>query len=141
MTQSHFKTFQKVFKTFFANMVETLLEKLPHPQNKFNVDSLNRFYKNLDITTKFQLKPTTEDAVLNLLRNIEISKATGIDKLPERCLKDGVLALAKPMSQIRRLSIKLGIFPDPCKLAKLKLPFIKDSRMDPQIIDQIRPCF
>ena len=87
------------------------------------------------------MKLTTEDAVLNLLRNIEIYKAACIDNLPGRCLKNGAAALAKPISKICNLSIKLGIFPDPCKLAKLKLPFKKGSRMEPPIIDQTRYCF
>ena len=41
------------------------------------------------------MKPTTEDIVLKLLKNIEISKAAGIDNLPGRFLMDGAVILAK----------------------------------------------
>ena len=77
------------------------------------------------------MKPTTKDIILKLLKNIGISKAAGDDNLPERCLQDGTVILAKPVTEICNLSIKSDIFPDPCKLAKLKPIFKKGSRMDP----------
>ena len=99
-------------------MAKTLLQKLPPHPNKNGIDSVKKIYKNLNITTKFQLKPTTEDIVLELLKNIDISEAAGVDNLPGRFLKDGAVVLAKPVTEICNLSIKSKIFPDPCKLAK-----------------------
>ena len=110
-------------------MAKTLLQKLQPPLNKYGIDSVKHFYKDLNITTKFQLKPTTEDTVLKLLKNIHISKAAGIDNLPGRSLKDSTVILAKPVTEIY-ISIKLRIFADPCKLAKLKPIFKKGSRMN-----------
>ena len=77
------------------------------------------------------MKPTTEDAVLKPLKNIDISKAPGVDNLPGRFLKDGAVILAKPVTERCNLSIKSKNFPNPCKLAKLKPIFKKGSRMDP----------
>ena len=125
------KSISDVFQTFFTNMAKTLLQKLPPSPSKYGIDSVKKFYKNLNITTKFQLKPTTEDIVLKLLKNIDISKAAGVDNLPGRFLKDGAVILAKPVTEICNLSIKLKIFPDLYKLAKLKPIFKKGSRMDP----------
>ena len=76
------------------------------------------------------MKPTTENIVLKLLQNIDISKAAGADNLRGRFLKDDAVILAKPATEICSFSIKLKIFPDPCKLAKLKSVFKKGSRMD-----------
>ena len=42
-------------------MAKTLLQKLPPPSNKYAIDSVNIFYKDLKITSKFQLKSTTDD--------------------------------------------------------------------------------
>ena len=70
------------------------------------------------------MKTINEDIVLKLLKNIDISKAAGIDNLPGRFLKDGAVILAKPVTEICNLSIKSRIFRDPCKLTKLK-PIIK----------------
>ena len=94
------KSISKVFQTFFTNMAKTLLQKLPPPPNKYGIDSVKSFYKNLNITTKFQLKPTTEDIVLKLLKNIDFSKAAGSDNLLGRFLKDGAVILAKPVTEI-----------------------------------------
>ena len=54
-----------------------------------------------------QLKPTTEDIALKLLKGIDIFKAAGVDNLPGTFLKDGVVILAKPITEICNLSIKL----------------------------------
>ena len=119
------KSISKVFQRFFTNMAKTLLQKLPPPPNKYGIDSVKTFYKNLNITTKFQLKPTTEDIVLKLLKNIDISKAAGVNNLPGRFLKHDAIILAKTITEICNLSIKSKIFFDPCKLAKLKPIFKK----------------
>ena len=37
------KLIPEVFQTFFANMVEILLQKLPPPPNKYCIDSVNFF--------------------------------------------------------------------------------------------------
>ena len=110
-------------------MAETLLQKLPPSRNKYGIHSINKFYKDLYITTKFQLKQTTEDVILELSKIIEISMAAGIDNVPGRFLKDGAVILAKPVTKIC-FDIKSGIFPDPCKLTKLKSLFKEDSKMD-----------
>ena len=125
------KSISDVFQTFFTNMAKTLLQKLSPSPNKYGIDSGKIFYKNLNITTKLQLKPTTEDIALKLLKNIDISKAACVDNLPEKFLKDGGVILAKPVTEICNLSIKLKTFPDQYKLAKLKPIFKKGSRMDP----------
>ena len=111
-------------------MAKTLLQKLPPPPNKYGIDSVKNFYKNLNITTKLQVKPTTENIFLKLLKNIGISKTAGVDNPPGRFLKDSAVILGKPVTEICNLSIKSKIFPDPCKLAKLKPIFKKGSRMD-----------
>ena len=43
-----------------------------------------KIYKDLNITTKFHLKPTTEDIALKLLKKFDFSKGAGVDNLPGR---------------------------------------------------------
>ena len=50
----------------------------------------------------------------------KVSKATGLDSLSGRFLKDGAKVLAKPITDLCNLSVTSGKFPDSCKLAKLK---------------------
>ena len=63
-------------------MSETLQQKLLPTPNKYGTGSVKRFYKDLDITKKFRLNPTSKDNVLKLLKNIAISKAASIDNFP-----------------------------------------------------------
>ena len=111
-------------------MAKLLLQKVPSPPNKHGIDSVQNFYKDLHITTKYHLKPATEDIVLKLLKNIDISKTAGIDNLHRRFSKDGAVILAKPVTEKCSLCIKSGIFPDLFKLAKLKPIFKKRSRIN-----------
>ena len=61
-----------------------------------------------------------------ILRSTNIRKAAGIDDLSGRFMKDGSRILSKPISELCNFSIKLGSFPDPCKIAKLK-PLLKNG--------------
>ena len=61
------------------------------------------------------------------MTNIESSKATGVDKLSGRFLKDGANILAKLISALYNLSISQGVFPSAFKVAKLK-PIFKKKR-------------
>ena len=77
------------------------------------------------------LQNKVSPATLNALKDDKvINKVAVIDNLPGRFLKDVAVILAKPISKIFNLSIKSAVFPDPCKLAKLKPLFKKSSRMD-----------
>ena len=64
------------------------------------------------------------------MRNIEILKSSGIDKPPGRFLKDGTEVLSKAISEICKLSISLIILPNACKVAKHKLSFKKDKKIN-----------
>ena len=52
------------------------------------------------MTTKFDLLLTEKDYVLKVLRDINTSKAAGIDRLPVRFLKDGTDVLANLVTDI-----------------------------------------
>ena len=52
------------------------------------------------MTTKLDLLLTEKDYVLKVLRDINTSKAAGIDRLPVRFLKDGTDVLANLVTDI-----------------------------------------
>ena len=52
------------------------------------------------MTTKFDLLLTEKDYVLKVLRDINTSKAAGIDRLPVRFLEDGTDVLANLVTDI-----------------------------------------
>ena len=74
---------------------------------------------------------TTELYIEKILRSTNVCKATGIDDVSGRFLKDGSRVLSKPVSELCNLSIKLGNFPDSCKIVKSKPLFKKGSKTNP----------
>ena len=65
------------------------------------------------------------------MTNIQSYKAAGVDKLSGRFLKDGANILAKPISTLCNLSISQRVFPNACKVVKLKPIFKKGKKTDP----------
>ena len=81
---------------------------------------------------KLQFTPICTETTIKILRNIETSKAAGIDKISGKFLKDGASVLATPITQICNLSIALSSFPKDCKSAKLKPLYKKGCKTDPK---------
>ena len=65
------------------------------------------------------------------MTNIESSKSAGVDKLTGRFLKDDTNILVKHISAVLNLSISQGVFPNACKVAKLRPIFKKEKKTDP----------
>ena len=72
------------------------------------------------ILDDFCLDNTSEEIVMEIMKNTESSEAAGVDRLSGRFLKDGANILAKPISGLCNLSISQGVFPNACKVVKLK---------------------
>ena len=79
----------KVFKDFFSNLAESLLEKLPDPWNNYSLESVFLYFLNFVISEVFHIKSTSGEKVFKIMENSKISKATSLDKLPGRFLKHG----------------------------------------------------
>ena len=88
------------FSAYFSNLAENLASKLPNPSSKYGVLSVAQYYSHLELTKKFDLLSIEKDYLLKVLRNINTSKAGGIDRLPRRFVKDGANVLAKPIIDI-----------------------------------------
>ena len=104
------------------------LLKLP---NWYTIKFVSDYYGKLSLSENFKLDSVTEGYVFNILKNIEDTKAAGIDQISGKFLKDGAQILAKPISELCNLSMALGSFPDACKIAKVKPLFKKGSKADP----------
>ena len=122
-----------IFKSFFANLAMNLVSKLPPASNRFSKDVIHLFYKNQNIKeNSFHFSEVTEDSIFKQLISINSNKAAGMDNISGKFLKEGAKFLALPLSQICNLSIKLSVFPNECKLAKLKPLYKKGSRTVPK---------
>ena len=107
------------------------MKKLPTPPNIYTFNSVIQYYRHFIQTDAFHLTYTTEIDIEKILRGTNVCKAAGIDDLSGRFLKDGSLVLSKHRSELYNFSIKLGSFPNSCKIAKLKPLFKKGSKINP----------
>ena len=124
------RSISKVFKNLFSSSAKSLLVKLPNPPDKYNLESVINYYSSFTIADDFSLNKTSENKVLKIILKIEISKAAGIDKLSGRFLRDAAEILSRTISEIWNLSISRGVFPDACKIAKLKPIYKKGKKTD-----------
>ena len=127
------KTNAETFMIFFSNLAKNLVNKLPIAPNRFGLDTVKNYYEKLNLEGKdFSFSNVTEDTVSKLLNNINPSKASGLDNLAGKFLKEGASVLKCPITQICNLSISHSVFPDKCKHAKLKPLFKKGITTDPK---------
>ena len=62
------KTNCEIFKDFFANLATNLVNNLPIPTNVLGIESINRYYANLNLQNQnFSLHSTTRDVIRNYL--------------------------------------------------------------------------
>ena len=71
-------------------------------------------------------------AVLKLLEEMNPSKSAEIDSLAGMFLNNGAPVLAAPISDLCNLSISLFLFPDECKIAKVKPLYKKEAKIKPK---------
>ena len=111
--------------------MENLVTMLPKPTNKYSINSVIKYYEHMIIGDYFHLASVSENSVQTIFKATQVSKASGIDNLSGRFLKDEAKVLPKPISDLCNLSITSGKFPDPCKVAKLKPLYKKGSVTEP----------
>ena len=124
------KSNAEIFEDFFSNLASDLVKKLKPSSHR--LDEVRKYYQHMNLSDSFSLFPTSSENVIKLLEEINPSKATGLDNIAGRFLKDGATAFAEPLSELCNLSILQSKFPDGCKQAKLKPLFKKGSKDDPK---------
>ena len=79
------------FKEFFCNLASDLVAKLPPPSKRFGLNTVRSYYQDILslLPSKFKFSNVTEDHVLQLLKDMNVDKAAGIDNLSGKFLKDG----------------------------------------------------
>ena len=86
---------------------------------------LNQYYTST-LESKLRI-PLIQKKILRLTN---VRKAAGRDDLSGHFLKDSTRVLSKPICELWNLPIKLGSFPDSCKIEKLKPLFKNESKTD-----------
>ena len=114
-------TVSNLFNEYFTNI-----------QDKFDMSGAvdySRSAFSLSVRqTKFSIPPITIEEVSGSLKQLNPSKATGIDGLPAHFLKFPANMISNTVTTICNLSISTGIFPALWKKAKL-IPIYKSGEM------------
>ena len=127
------KTNAEIFKDFYSNLANNLVKKLQTPPNKYGKTAVNNYYKKLNLKGKnFSFAPVAPATILKLLKQLNPAKSAGIDNLTGKFLKEGAPVLASPITDLVNLSISLSLFPDDCKIAKLKPLYKKEAKTKPK---------
>ena len=116
------------FKDIYSDFTGNLVRKLPVALNKFNYNSTKQYYMTIEKSClNFELCNATLESIKKILTSLDASKGFGLDGISSKLMKDGPEVLALPQCNLVNLSIKESLFPDQCKIAKLKPLFKKGS--------------
>ena len=115
----------------FNNHFVTIGSKLASNISTSGSDNYLKYLSNTD--KQFQLCPITRDKVFSLLNK---SKATGLDMISARLIRECADLIWIPICNIFNQSISLGIFPDDWKCARVTPLFKAGDRND---VNNYRP--
>ena len=119
------------FNAFISNIAHKLVKNLPVSTGMFGMDFVTYYYKRLNVTNNsFKLKHVNVEQVTAILSGMNSNKATGLDNLPARFIKDGASVIAGPMTHIINLSLGVGRVPVDMKLARVVPLHKKNSKTE-----------
>ena len=117
------------FNDFFTYNAASLVNKLPACSGQFGQSHVVEFYRNKHVTEyMFSLANVTVGQVSKILHSMSSSKATCLDEIPAKYLKDGSSVISKLLTHIINLSITTGSIPDDLKMARI-VPLYKKNRL------------
>ena len=118
---------------FFTTIASKLVHNLPTSTNKFGVDGnlFKNFYREKGIQPgALKLTKVNTDFVSQELSSLNSQKATGLDGIAPKFLKDSASIISPVVTHIINLSIATGKVPDELKLAKVTPLYKKNDKLD-----------
>ena len=120
------------FFNFFASVAEKLVNKLPKRPIHFAKQFLKNYYQKKGVVeNSFHFSTVSEEEIENLLNGLTASKATRMDSLPARFLKDVSVVIACPLSHSKNLSLHSSQIPEDMKNARVVPLYKKQSTTEP----------
>ena len=112
------------FNNHFATIGPKLASEIPSQCNNSHLEYLT------NTNERFQFRPTTTNQVLSLLNKLNKSKATGLDKISARFVRECADLICIPLCHMFNQSLSLGIFPEDWKCARVTPLFKQGNRDD-----------
>ena len=97
------------FEDYYSNLTGKRFKKLRRPPKKFTLNAVFQHCKGIIQNDSFNLATVSENTVLTILKNNNVSKVAGLDNLSGRFImsdvfmfltSDGAEVLAKPMTDL-----------------------------------------
>ena len=105
----NFEDSSNAFKKIFENLANDLILKVPKASNLYTLGK-TLYYNSLGLSrNSFKFSQISEEDMRKYLINLSPNKASGIDNLSGKFLKDGADVLALPINQLCDLSISIYI--------------------------------
>lgn len=124
-------TVAEKFNSFYTTVASKLVERLPESVNKFGKSFVNSFYRNKGVMpNSYSFSVVSENKVLGYLNRLSTNKATGLDGIPSRFVRDGASIIACPLSHVINLSLIQGTVPDDLKSARVVPLFKKNDKTE-----------
>ena len=114
----------EILNDHFTHIGTNLASSIPDSENSF------QSYIN-PVNSTFSLKPTSVNVILKHLGKLPIHKATGLDNISGRLLKEAAPVISASLTIIINRSIETGLFPSAWKTAKVFPLFKANDRSDP----------
>ena len=121
-----------IFIEYYTNIVEHATGippvNIPSPENGDLIDTILCHYEshpsilsiqNMDLNSTFKLPLANEKDIENIIKNLDTSKAMGIDNIPARLVKQSADVIYRPLTKILNKSIDKDNFPDPMQIGKI----------------------
>ena len=116
-----------IFNRFFVSCAEDL-----RSTHRSSARSFFKWLPQIDRPGKFKLRKITVSEVRKALKELKSKKATGVDGIPSRLLKNGSDAMASPLSVIFNLTIQQNVIPAEWKKAKVTPLHKSGTKDDPR---------
>lgn len=103
---------------FFTLIVKTIYDDLSQRSFEISCQRQQSPLQNTEVTfTNENFEPSLVrlNVVYNLLRKLKVNKATGLDNIPARSLKDGATVTSECLTHIINLLFSSGVVPDDWK--------------------------
>ena len=106
------------FNNFFVTIAENIDKNIIHTNANY------KDYLENSVTNSFFLKPTIEEEVNSIIKQMKTNKAISQNSIPTKILKMSQQIIAKPLAYLINLFFSTGVLPDLLKIANI-IPVLK----------------
>ncbi|XP_057312179.1 uncharacterized protein LOC130653679 [Hydractinia symbiolongicarpus] len=113
-------TVANAFNEHFTSVADKIRNQIPHNNTHFS-----SYLKNNNSNSLF-FNPVTIEEVLKIINNLDLTKASGPNSVPNLILKQANIAISAILTKLFNLSLQQGVFPNILKMVSV-IPIYKNK--------------